>query len=117
MFTSQTELNAIQHRMAAVAADPAGARFAGYLSTTTTRFADVAFAPQVIAHVKRGDSKPVDSPVIQRDSAVTAYTRPLRWAATGDAATRGKVRQVMDAWTHTFEPGFTTTRCSSSLTP
>ena len=100
IFTSQAELDVIQRRLAAN--DPADATVAGYRSTMATKFGDVAFVPQPVAHVRRGDRKPVDSPVLERNSAMTAYTLTLRWAATGDAAARDKAQQVMAAWADTF---------------
>ena len=100
IFTNRAELSVLQQHVAA--ADPADATFAGYRSTMATRFADVAFTPHPVAHVRRGDRTPVDSAVLERDSAMTAYTLTLRWAATGDAAACGKAQAIMDAWADVF---------------
>ncbi|MGN6507428.1 MAG: alginate lyase family protein [Tepidisphaeraceae bacterium] len=101
IFTSQQELERLQHRVAA--ADPDDATYAGYLSTMRTKFADVKFVPQPIARPKRLGKKELDPPVFQRDSAMTAYTLALKWAVTGDAAARDKAIQIMNAWADVFE--------------
>ena len=102
LFTSQAELAAIQKRVASK--NPDDPIYAGYVSTTATRFADADFQPEVIAQVKRmGLGQVVDPPVKQRDSAMVSYTLALKWATAGDAAARDKAISIMDAWADGFE--------------
>ena len=101
IFTSQAELEAIRHRVAA--GDPNDPMVTGYQSTMATRFADVHFVPQPVAHVKRGDRKPKDSPTLERDSAMTAYTLTLRWVVVGDTAARDEALHIMNVWADVFE--------------
>ena len=88
ILTSQAELAVIQQRVAA--ADPADPTFAGYRSTLATRFADLTFVPSPAARPQRGDRKPKDSPSLERESAMTAYTLTLQNAIFIES----------DTWTH-----------------
>jgi hypothetical protein len=101
VLTSQAELEVIQKRVAA--ADPRETTYAGYLSTMKSRFADLNYQPLPAARIKRGDHKPQDGPSRMRDSAMTAYTLALKWAATGDLAARDKAQQIMAAWADVYQ--------------
>lgn len=101
ILTSQGELEVIQKRVAS--ADPKDPIYAGYLSTMETKFADTNFVPVPVAKPRRGDRKPTDSTVLERDSAMVAYTLTLKWVATGDVAARDKAIGIMDAWADVFE--------------
>lgn len=101
VLTSQAELDVIQTRVAN--ANPDDPIYAGYLSTMKTKFADMNFVPIPVARPKRHDRKPIDSTVLERDSAMVAYTLTLKWVATGDVAARDKALSIMDAWADVFE--------------
>jgi hypothetical protein len=101
ILTSQAELDVIQKRIAA--ADAKDTTYAGYMSTMQTKFADLQYTPQPAARIKRGDHKPKDGPSRMRESAMTAYTLTLKWAATGDTAARDKAQAIMAAWADVYE--------------
>jgi hypothetical protein len=101
VLTSQAELDVIQKRVAA--ADPRDTAYAGYVSTMKTRFAKIDFVPQPMARIRRGDRKPQDGPVLMRESAMTAYTLTLKWAATGDRSACEKAQTIMSAWADVYE--------------
>ena len=101
ILTSQAELDAIQKHVATQ--DPDDVIYAGYVSTMKTKYADLSFIPQPIARPKRMKKKEDDPPVLERDSAMVAYTLTLKWVTTGDTAARDKAISVMNAWSNVFE--------------
>ena len=101
LLTGADELAVIQKRVQT--ADPNDPIYAGYLSTMARKYADMNYQPTPVARVKRGDLKPLDSPVLERDGAMVSYTLALKWVATGDVAARDKALSIMDAWAEVFE--------------
>ena len=100
VLTSQAELDVIRKHVAA--ANPGDPIYAGYQSLLKTRFVDTGHVPKPAARLKRGDGKP-DSPSRMRESAMTAYSLTLKWAAAGDAAARDKAQSIMSAWADVYE--------------
>ena len=101
LFTGSDELHVLQRRVAA--ADPADAVYQGWRSVLASKFSNLNFVPQPMPIVQRLKRKTDDPPVLERDSAMVAYTLALRWAIGGDATARDKSIAIMDAWADVFQ--------------